>query len=83
MPVDEQVDLLATATDRLGDGGAVMIIGTRPEVVAGAWTRWPATSYRDARSHPATWEMLLARAGYVDVATVVGAGSTYAVRGRR
>ena len=83
VPVDEQVDLLATATDRLGDGGAVMIIGTRPEVVAEAWDAVARDLVPGRPLHPATWEMLLARAGYVDVATVVGAGSTYAVRGRR
>ncbi|HEY5246031.1 MAG TPA: hypothetical protein VIJ60_10215 [Acidimicrobiales bacterium] len=83
VPVDEQVGLLATATDRLGDGGTVMIIGTRPEVVEEEWDAVARDLVPGRPLHPETWEMLLARAGYVDVATVVGTGGTYAVRGRQ
>jgi hypothetical protein len=82
-PVDEQVGLLATATDRLGDGGTVMVIGTRPAVVDERWGPVARDLVPGRPLHPETWELLLTRAGYVDVATVVGTGSTYAVRGRR
>jgi hypothetical protein len=83
VPVDEQVGLLATATDRLAAGGALMIIGTRPAVVDERWGTVARDLVPGRPLHPETWEVLLARAGYADVGTVVGTGSTYVVRGRR
>jgi hypothetical protein len=60
-----------------------MIIGTRPAVVEEEWDAVARDLVPGRPLHPETWEMLLARAGYVDVTTVVGTGSTYAVRGRQ
>jgi hypothetical protein len=83
MPVDEQVGLLATATDRLDGGGALMVIGTRPEAVDERWGVVARDLVSGRPLHSETWEVLLARAGYTEVGTVIGTGSTYVVRGRR
>ncbi len=83
VPVDEQVGLLATATDRLGDGGALLVVGTHPAAVEEEWDAVARDLVPGRPLHPETWVVLLTRAGYADVEVAAGTGRTYVVRGRR
>ena len=83
----EQLGLLATAGDRLVDGGALVVIGTRPEAAAAAWGPVTADLLPGRPLHPETWELLLERSGYDGVCRIGGgegdAMPTHAVGGRR
>lgn len=86
-PIDDLVALVEVSAARLNGGAPLVVVGTRPEAAAG----WDAVA-RDLLPgrplHPETWELLLARAGFVDVGRLDtgpagGDVATYAVRAHR
>jgi len=83
--LDQQVQLLALATDRLATGAPLLVVGTRPDAAVYGWPAVARDLVPGRPLHPETWQLLLDRAGYTDVAVVdnAAAGDTYAVRGRR
>jgi len=87
LSVEDVLALLSTATDRLGDGAPLVVVGTRPEMTRAEWgpVAWDLLPGRPW--HPETWEVVLARAGYEDVGRLddpPGAGAVaYGVKGRR
>jgi hypothetical protein len=85
LPIDELVALVEVSGARLADGAPVVVVGTNPEAAAG----WDAAA-RDLLPgrplHAETWELLLARAGFVDVGRLeLGSdgGPVYVVTARR
>ena len=84
-PVEELVELLEVATDRLVPGGPLVVVGTRPEAVVEGWRAVARDLLPGRPLHPETWELLLDRAGYSDTGRLgpIDGGITYAVRGRK
>lgn len=72
-PLEELVALLDAATERLAAGAPLVIVGTRPEAVATGWDAVARDLLPGRPLHPETWELLLTRAGYVEVGRL-GAG---------
>lgn len=64
-PVEELVDLLVTARDRLAPGAPVVVIGTAPT----AWGPVARDLLPGRPLHPATWSLLLGRHGFGDIET--------------
>lgn len=95
----ELVGLLDLATERLAAGAPLVIVGTRPEAVTTGWDAVARDLLPGRPLHAETWELLLTRAGYVEVGRLLPApargggergsgrasagGDTYAVKGRR
>ncbi|HVX22277.1 MAG TPA: hypothetical protein VHB02_13075 [Acidimicrobiales bacterium] len=85
VPLDQQLQLLATGTERLAPAAPVLVVGTRPDAVADGWAAVARDLLPGRPLHPETWRLLLERAGYTDVDVVQNddAPGTYGVRGRR
>jgi len=98
-PLGELVGLLDLATGRLAPGAPLVVVSTLPEAAARGWDAVARDLLPGRPLHPETWDLLLLRAGYVEVGRLVpdpagrggdresgraGAGrETYAVKGRR
>jgi hypothetical protein len=87
LPVDGQIDLLDRVTERLSAGGAIVVIGTRPEAVERLWGPVGLDLLPGRPLHPETWAVLLHRSGFEDVGRLDdesdGGSDTFALRGRR
>jgi hypothetical protein len=66
LPVEELVALVETAVERLAAGAPLVVVGTRPETADG-WDPVARDLLPGRPLHPETWEVLLARAGFVEV----------------
>ena len=79
-PVEDLLDLLVTAADRLAPGSPLVVIGSAPA----AWGPVALDLLPGRPLHPATWSLLLGRNGFRDMETAGGASPlTYAVRAVR
>lgn len=99
LPLGELVGLLDLATGRLAPGAPFVVVGTLPEAATRGWDAVARDLLPGRPLHPETWELLLLRAGYVEVGRLVpdvagrggdresgragAGGETYAVKGRR
>ncbi len=85
LALDDLVALLETATDRLGEGGGLVVISASPAVPATGWDAVARDLVPGRPLHPETWALLLGRAGFEEVGPLEGPGGspTYAVTGRR
>ncbi|HUA96065.1 MAG TPA: hypothetical protein VMB82_11135, partial [Acidimicrobiales bacterium] len=85
VPIEELVALVEVSAARLAEGAPVVVVGTSPEAAAG-WDPAARDLLPGRPLHPETWELLLARAGFVDVGRL-GAGfepgPVYVVTARR
>lgn len=79
-PIEDVVDLLALATDRLAAGATLVVVGSAPS----AWGPVALDLLPGRPLHPATWSLLLSRRGYRDLETVAADPPlAYAVRAIR
>lgn len=79
-PVEDLLDLLGTAADRLAAGAPLVVIGSAPA----AWGPVALDLLPGRPLHPATWSLLLGRNGFRDMETAGGTSPlTYAVRAVR
>jgi hypothetical protein len=83
-PVAELSELVELAVERLVAGGALAVVSTRPDVARSGWAAVAQDLLPGRPLHPETWELLFARSGLADPATLAPAGApAYAVVGRR
>ncbi len=66
LPVEELAALVGTAAERLAAGAPLVVVGTSPEDAAG-WDPVARDLLPGRPLRPETWEVLLARAGFVEV----------------
>lgn len=88
VPVDDLVALVSTSASLLSPGAGLVVVGTRADAAATGWDAVARDLLPGRPLHAETWELLLARAGFVDVGRLTpGPGGddlpTYAVRARR
>ncbi len=86
-PLEGQLELLELAADRLMPGGGLAVIGTRPDPAVEGWHAVARDLLPGRPLHPETWQLLVGRAGFSEVAPLEGppadAGVTFAIGGRR
>lgn len=88
VPVDDLVALVSTSVSLLAPGAGLVVVGTRADAAATGWDAVARDLLPGRPLHAETWELLLARAGFVDVGRLTpGPGGddlpTYAVRARK
>jgi hypothetical protein len=83
-PVEDLVELVGMAVERLAPGGVLVVIGSDPQAPLAGWPAVARDLLAGRPLHPDTWRLLMVRAGLVGVGPVASAGDAegYAVAGR-
>lgn len=91
LAVEDLVQLLAVALDRIDRGGPVVVVGQGPDAEPSGWSEAAMDLLPGRPLHYETWKLLLERAGFEDVGPLRAQGGAdevwgrlgFAVKGRR
>jgi hypothetical protein len=75
LPLADLTTLLSRARHAMAPGSPLVVVATLPEAAAAEWSATASDVVAARPMHSATWEFLLARAGFVDSSGMDGPGA--------